>query len=203
MQPPYLSTDRLFLRAMIADDAAVATEWFPSAFPINADQAGRWLLEQHRASPWQDPPHTWLTVVRVGEREPNSSIPRETVVGGVSMSHPRGRMTDIQIRIAPSIDHAEADQLQAEVLRVIVPWARDELEAMVVTVSIGSDQPISIATAERLGMYQAARLREHLARPGRRADLLWYQALNPSGRGIDLPRTGGSSANAPDASTDA
>ena len=183
MHPPYLSTDRLAVRAMVADDALAAAAWFPAAFPVNADQAGRWIGEQHRTSPWDGPPRLWLTVVRIGEQEPNSSIPRQRVVGGgVAMSHPRGRTTDVLIRIAPSIDHAEADQLQAEVIRLLVPWARDELEAMVVTVAFGSDQPSSVVAAQELGMLPAARLREHLARPGRRADLLWFQALNAGRR---------------------
>lgn len=179
MQPPYLSSDRLSLRAMVASDAAVAADWFPAVFPVNAAQASQWLREQHGFSPWDGPPRTWLTIVRL----PTDTLVRgqernETVVGGVAMSHPRGRTTDVQVWIAPSVDPAGADHLQAEVVRILVPWARDELESMVVTVSIGSDQPASIAAAQELGMLQAARLREHLARPGRRADLLWYQALN-------------------------
>ena len=191
MHPPYLSTDRLALRAMVADDALVASDWFPAAFPVNADQAGRWLREQHRTSPWDGPTRLWLAVVRIGEHDPNSSIPRQTVVGGVTMSHPRDRTTDVQIRIAPSIEHAEADGLQAEVIRLLVPWARDELETMVVTVAIGSDQPASVTAAQELGMLPAARLREHLARPGRRADLLWFQALNAGRR---IPAVAGAPA---------
>ena len=192
MQPLYLSSDQLYLRAMIAGDAALAAAWFPGAFPVNGDQASRWLREQHDTSPWDGPPHTWLAVVErptdTTDAERNGA---EAVVGGVRMSHPRGRTTDVKIRIAPSIEPVAADQLQADVMRLVVPWARDELEAMVVTVAIGSDQPVSIAVAQELGMLQAARLRDHLARPGRRADLLWYQALNADRRVPEVVLTTG------------
>jgi len=60
-----------------------------------------------------------------------------------------------------------------------VPWLRDEVEQMTVTVSVPADEGATITVLEELGMVRAARLREHLARPGARVDLLVYQALKP------------------------
>ncbi len=179
MRPPYLSTERLTLRAMVAGDAAIATSWFPAPFPVSAGQAGRWLTDAHRSSPWDDPATLWLAIVR---HESDGDRSSDGVVGAVRLLHPRARASELSVHLAPHLTPGEADALQAKVVRLVVPWGRDELEAMVLTLSIGSDQPVSIAAAEGLGMIQAVRLREHLARPGRRADLLWYQALNPLGR---------------------
>lgn len=190
MRPPYLSTERLTLRAMVAADAEVATSWFPAPFPVSAGHAARWLVDAHRSSPWDDPATLWLAILRHGSDGDESRV---DVVGAVRLLHPRARTSDISFHLAPRLTHEEADALQAGVVRLVVPWVRDELEAMVLTLSIGADQPDSIAAAEALGMIQAARLREHVARPGRRADLLWYQALNPRGRGADAQATEGRS----------
>ena len=190
MRSPYLSTERLTLRAMVAADAAVATGWFPAPFPVSAEQAGRWLVDVHRSSPWDDPATLWLAIVRHGSDGVGTS---DCVIGGVRLLHPRARTSDLSVHPAPHLTFEESDALQAEVVRLVVPWVRDELEAMVLTLSIGSDQPDSIAAAEGLGMIRAARLREHLARSGKRADLLWYQALNPRGRAPDPTTSNGAS----------
>jgi hypothetical protein len=47
------------------------------------------------------------------------------------------------------------------------------------TLEIPSDQNVTIAAARELGMPLAVRLREHIARPGHRVDLLLYQAPGP------------------------
>ncbi len=190
MHPAYLSTDRLTLRAMVAADATVSMSWFPAPFPVSAGQADRWLADAHRSSPWDDPATLWLAILRRGSDGDGS---RDVVVGVVRLLHPRARTSDLSVHLAPHLTHEEADALQGEVVRLTVPWVRDELEAMVLTLSIGSDQPATIAAAEELGMIQAVRLREYLARSGHRADLLWYQALNPRGRILDAQAMEGGS----------
>lgn len=185
MPPAYLSNGRLTLRAMVATDADDAMSWFPAPFPASAGQASRWLNEAHRSSVWDDPGTLWLAIVE----RPKPLTPDDErdgrIVGAVELRHPRSRTSDLALHLAPYLEFDVRDSLQAEVIDLVVPWVRDELEAMVLTLSIGSDQPESVAAAESLGMILAARLREHLARPGGRADLLWYQALNPTGRGAN------------------
>ena len=187
MRPTYLVNQTLTLRAMVASDADAAMSWFPAPFPVSAGQAGHWLTEAHRSSVWDDPATLWLAIVRRPEQTPPGDEPGAQVVGSVQLGHPRARTSDLMVHLAPHLGPDERDRLQAEVIGLVVPWVRDELEAMVLTLSIGSDQPASIAVAKGLGMILAARLREHLARPGGRADLLWYQALNPAGRAAGLP----------------
>lgn len=183
MRPAYLSTGNLALRAMVATDASAAMSWFPAPFPVSAGQAGRWLADAHRSSVWDDPGTLWLAVLRTQPgTAPLGDEGLDQVLGVVQLRHPRARTSDLSVHLARYLLPDERDALQAEVIRLVVPWVRDELEAMVVTLSVGSDDPSTIAAAEGLGMVLAARLREHLARPGGRADLLWYQALNPAGR---------------------
>ncbi len=189
MRPAYLSdqTLALALRAMVATDADDAMSWFPAPFPVSAGQVSRWLTDTHGSSVWDDPATLWLAITQRPENASPDDERDGQVVGAVQLRHPRARTSDLAVHLAPHLAPDERDRLQARVIGLVVPWVRDELEAMVLTLSVGSDQPASIAAAEGLGMILAARLREHLARPGARADLLWYQALNPTGRGIDLP----------------
>ncbi len=79
----------------------------------------------------------------------------------------------------------ESDALRAEVLGLVVPWLRDELELMTVTVDIAADDPAALAAATALGMVLGVRLREHVARPAGRVDLLQFQALNPGRRVLE------------------
>ncbi len=182
MFPPYLSTEGLAIRAMVAGDARTAARWFPGPFPVGAEAAGRWLTAQHRMSPWDDPAHLWLVIVRPATGGVGNDQSPDDVVGSVRVGSPRARTPTVTVHVAPALTPDDADRIQAGVIRVVVAWLRDELGAMVVTLGIGSDQPGSIAAAEGLGMVRAARLREHLARPGRRVDLIWYQALGPAPR---------------------
>ncbi len=167
MRPAYLSTANLTLRAMVATDADEAMSWSPSPFPVSAGQAARWLADAHRSSVWDDPSTLWLAVVRTQlKTAPLDDEGLGQVLGVVQLRHPRARTSDLSVHLAPHLSAAEQDALQAEVVRLVVPWVRDELEAMVLTLSIGSDQPETIAVAESLAMVLVARLREHLARPG-------------------------------------
>jgi RimJ/RimL family protein N-acetyltransferase len=167
MRPPYLTGDRLYLRAMLPEDAAHPTAWFDSPFPIATTRAETWLKETlTHAWGGQDP--LPLAVVRRADEE---------VVGGLTVEHVNDHAGEVRFRMAPSLPAAEADALEAEALRLVVTWLRDEREQMAVVAAVAADHPTTIAAAEAVGMEPAARLREHLARPGGRADLLFYQAL--------------------------
>jgi hypothetical protein len=48
---------------------------------------------------------------------------------------------------------------------------------MIAVAHIAADETETVAAAEALGMTASVRLREHIARPGHRVDLLLYQAL--------------------------
>lgn len=177
MRPAYLTGERIFLRAMLASDAAQATAWFPAPFPANASRAEAFLKEAHTEA-WggADPLH--LAIVRLPG--PDAALDAaEEIVGGATLSQPRGRLGRLTLRPAPSLPPVEADALQAEALGVVVPWARDELELMTVTVPVAADHPATLAAAEGLGMVRGVRLREAIQRGGHRVDQFLYQALNP------------------------
>lgn len=182
MGTPYLTSDAITLRPMTPDDAANAMEWFPGRFPVSLEQATVWLREQHRSSPWNDTARARLVAV-----EWDASSGREgEIVAGIDVVSPRARRSWLRISPAAALEPARADEVQAAILDLVVPWGRDELELMVLAVQIGADQPRSIAACQRHEMHLAARLREHLQRPGRRVDLLTWEALNPNWRTPDL-----------------
>jgi hypothetical protein len=100
----------------------------------------------------------------------------DEVVGRLHL-YSNGRTADIWFSMAPWLE--DADSLQAETLRLVIPWLRDEASMVMTTLEIPSDQNVTIAAARELGMPLAVRLREHIARPGHRVDLLLYQAPGP------------------------
>jgi RimJ/RimL family protein N-acetyltransferase len=91
----------------------------------------------------------------------------------------------VQFFTAPWID--DAGSVRAEAIALLVPWLRDEREMITTTILVASDDAEGIAACERAGCVQAARLRQHVARPGHRVDLLHYQALNPNWRIEEAP----------------
>jgi RimJ/RimL family protein N-acetyltransferase len=166
MRPPYLTGVTIYLRALVSDDRDNPVAWHDSPFPINGEYADELLQEMHQ-NPWQ-PMSLSLAVVRREDEE---------VIGGVTVNWPGRRVATFRVHLAPTV--ANPDALRAEVLRLAIPWLRDETELMTVTVSIPADNAKSIAAAEGLGMTPAVRLREAIARPEGWVDLMTYQALNP------------------------
>ena len=178
MRPAYLTGERVYLRALRKADAATAAAWHSGPLPVNAPAAEAFLKERHTAAWWPNDPLV-LAIVRSVD---------DAVIGGVELEHPQGRIVYAVIRVGPWHADAEADAIQADTLRLLVLWLRDEAEAMVVTVPIAADRALTISAAEELGMVLGTRLRQFVARAGGRVDLLEYQALNPRrGIGPDAP----------------
>ncbi len=165
MRAIYLTGERVYLRAMVEADKEVAIAWFPGPFPANALSAEEWLKEIHKDA-WNDPPR-WYAIVRVAD---------EAVVGSMQLRDRHGRRGVISFHMAPAL--AAADTLRADALRLVVPWARDDLELMVLTLTCAVDETETIAAAKELGMTESARLREFAARPGGRVDEVILEALN-------------------------
>lgn len=173
---PYLTGESIALRALTAADAE-APGWFPGPFPVNPPVVETWLRDQHAFSPWDNPARVWLAIVRT------SGDATGAVIGTVRLDQPRGRYVGIEIAVAPLLEPAEADRVTAETIRLTVPWLIGEMGAMVVNLGLGADQTAARAAATASGMTEAARLREHLARPGGRVDLGWWQVVNPAWSG--------------------
>jgi RimJ/RimL family protein N-acetyltransferase len=166
IRPIFLTGARVALRPLLANDKEHAAAWFDSPFPIDATRAQAFLKEAHQGG-WPPPPQH-LAIVRAEGDE---------IIGGATTRGWNGRTVWLAPRMAPWV--AEADDLRAEAVRLLVPWLRDEREYMVVRLAVEADQPATLAAAEALGMVRGARLRERLARPGGRVDLFYYEALNP------------------------
>ncbi len=166
MRVAYLSGQRLAMCPMRMEDKAHAPAWFNSVFPIDASRAEEFLKDELKE-------YTYRKVLLVAVR---GDVESEEIVGGVKVRM-NGKHADIHIHMAPWL--TDADELRAEMLRLLVAWLHDEAEHVTTTADIAADWLATIAAAEASGMQQTARLREWYARPGGRVDRLVYQALRP------------------------
>lgn len=164
----YLTGPTLYLRAPVESDQEAAAAWLEGLFPINRPRAEALLKEEYGRRWWMRAGLLLVIARRDGD----------AVVGGARVtSQGDYRRSVVELNMAPW--EPEADRLRAEALRILVPWLHDEIESMVVSVTVGADQPATIRAAEDVGMVRNATLREWFARPGARADGLVYEALNP------------------------
>lgn len=166
MQPAYLTGPTVYLRALLIGDRDESIAWHGSPFPINAARAEELLRETH-TNPWA-PPVIQLAIVRRAD---------DRLIGSATIETPSRRVGELSFHLAPWLE--DPDTLRADALRIAIPWLRDEMELMAVTVLIANDETATIAAAEGLGMVMSGRRREALARPHGRVDLRYYQALNP------------------------
>ncbi len=167
MRAVYLTGEDFYLRAMVLADKDLAVAWFDSLIPIDGTAAER-ILKEANEKGWREPDELYLAVVRTSDDE---------IIGGVMIEDQNRRTAWASIRSAPGLENGE--RLRARVLEVIVPWLRDELEILVTRVHLPEDEREMIEAAERLQMQPAIRLREFVARPDHRVDLIGYQAINP------------------------
>lgn len=164
MQAIYLTGERIYLRAMQLSDKEHAAAWFNSLYPINATRAEAFLKEELK-DPYSRTQHLAIILKETDE-----------IAGGLTTST-NGRKAMLSFTAAPWI--ADGDRLRADTLRIVIPWLRDEGSMLSITIAVPDDEITSIAVAEELGMRIGVRLREQVARPGRRVDKLIFQALGP------------------------
>jgi RimJ/RimL family protein N-acetyltransferase len=158
----------VYLRAPVDADKEAAAAWLQGPFPINGPRAEELLKEEYRHSWWMRSGLLLVLVRRDGD----------VIVGGARVrSYDEFRRCTVELTLAPW--ESDADALRAEALRILVAWLRDELEAMVVSVTVAADQPDTIRAASELGMVHGVTLREWFARPAGRADGLVFEGLNP------------------------
>lgn len=167
--PSYLTGEQHYLRAPVLADAEVTAAWFPDRFPVNATRAEAYLKET-LTTVWSTGANILLMVVRSSD---------DQVVGSVRIEHPTGPAAQVDARFAPTLSAEDMDGVQADVLAIINPWLFNEAEVLTITIGVGADQPRTLAAASVFGMTQQVRLREYLARPGGRTDLIQLQAVSP------------------------
>jgi RimJ/RimL family protein N-acetyltransferase len=172
----YLRNERIGLRAPMREDAVHVAAWHEGMFPLTP-QAAEALLEEQETVPWGNNPVVRLIAV---------DLVTGSVAGGAVLERTDNRVGKLRLTAGGAERSAEVRQgIRAEMLRLIVPWAMDEIDLMVISVDIPADEQIVIDAALELGMRQAVRLREYVARPaGRRIDLPMFERVNPAwGRG--------------------
>lgn len=167
MRAIFLTGERVYLRGMVDDDKSSAIAWHDTMFPVNSAFAEEHLKEQHKEM-W-DVPKRQLAIVRAED---------DAVIGGAVIGFGGDRRAEIRMHIAPLL--ANSDDVQAEALRLLVPWLLDEHNMRRVDIGLGADQEVTVAAAQRLGMFEGVRLREFFHKPGGRVDGVIYQILNPS-----------------------
>jgi RimJ/RimL family protein N-acetyltransferase len=168
LRPVWLRGDRVYLRAMLKEDAERGSAWLDPTFPLNAPRAERTLEEEHGAGSWERPRRR-LAIARLDGDE---------VVGSLVLLTRDGFRTGrLAFTMAPWLP--DADAVRAEALTLAIRWLRDEMEMMVLALELAADQAETIAAAEAIGMVPGARLREWYATPAGRVDCVEYQALNP------------------------
>src|SRR2546430_1873229 len=137
MRAVYLTGAELYIRAMVAGDAAHATAWFNTPYPVNADRAEAWLKDAHMSA--DQPRSLHFAIVRAAG---------DAVIGGGTV-HTNYRKATLKLPPAPWLPDADAQQAAA--LRLVHPWLRDALELMAFVFHTPADQPKTIAAAEALG----------------------------------------------------
>lgn len=171
---PYLSGQGIGLRAPALEDADAIAAWDDAPMPRNPDQ-GRELLRRSEQTPWGNAEHVRLMIIELATQE---------IVGCVLIERQQDRIGKIRIVSSSVLSVDRRDQIEGEVLALIVPWLRDELDLMVLVLEIASDREAVISWAERLGLVEVVRLREHIQRPQGRVDRLTLEMINPAWRHV-------------------
>ncbi len=167
MKPVFLTGEVVYLRPMVPEDKDVAVAWYDSPVPVNSVLGEKTLTELHTAM-WNPSTRQYAIVRQEDDR----------VIGGAAIDFAHGdRKATISLHMAPLLERA--DELQAEALRILLPWLIEEHNMRRVDLNVGANDAATIAAAEELGMFAGVRLREYWQRPGGRVDMLIYQILNP------------------------
>ncbi len=167
----YLRNDRLGLRAPARDDAARANAWYEGHFPVTPQVAEDLLVEQETI-PWGNNPTIRLMVI---------DLETGAVVGGALVERTDNRVSKLRITVG-AVDRSdiERQRIRSDVLRVLLPWVMDELDLMIATIDVPADESTVIEAASEIGMNGVVRLREYVARPNGRVDLLMFERINLS-----------------------
>jgi RimJ/RimL family protein N-acetyltransferase len=166
--PPaiYLRRDLVGLRAPLRADAGDASAWYEGEAPLLPDAAESLLAAGERI-PWGKNPTIRLMIVELDSGE---------IVGSLLVHRSASRTSQLTLIVGERV--CQRAQVQAEALRLAVPWLLNEVGLMTVTIRIPADETSMLDAAEGAGMRTAVRLREYVVRPGGRVDLLTLERVN-------------------------
>ncbi|MCC7025159.1 MAG: GNAT family N-acetyltransferase [Thermomicrobiales bacterium] len=164
----YLIGDTLFLRGLELGDAAWATAWRPSPFPISARQAEEQL---RKLVPGQQ----GRRIARLVACRRDDGRP----VGSVLVDDSEATESVVVLHADPALGPRGAD-LQAEMLALVVPWLSAERQRPVVRLATDAGLAPVMRRAEALEMRPAARLRDGVWRDGALHDRIFLDLLHPA-----------------------
>jgi RimJ/RimL family protein N-acetyltransferase len=164
--PSFLTGPELYLRGIDRDDAKVMNAWHPSPYPLPSDLA----VEQLEESISKDAVEGTFRYVACRRAD-------DAPVGSVEFYSEDQRSCWTTVYANPLL--ADADAIQAEIVRIFVPWMLHEREMMVIWLEAPEDDKGVASAAAELGMAIAYRYREAVLRNGAREDRICYEALHP------------------------
>lgn len=165
--PSFLTGETIYLRGLQLSDAKWATAWRGSLFPITAEKAEEALKVEVPRQNLED--RYRLIACRRSDGRP---------VGSVTLSDVAYLSTELTLSSDPALGGAGA-ALQAEMVRLVVPWLSAERKRPVVRVLTDVDMEPVVSAAASLGMDPAVQLRHGAWRQGRLRDAVYYEFLNP------------------------
>ena len=183
----FLVGETLYLRPLEPSDAKHPNAWRASPYPINAQKAEELIKKDLESK------DAYRTVRLLACRRDD-----DRPVGVATYSTWNWLNGDVSVYAEPTFGEA-ADCYKAEMLTLLVPWLLDERDLMAVWLNVAASERTVIEAAGKIGMHQAASLREALWLNGRREDQLAFEGLNRHWQDrLGTPEPGVTVAGAPD-----
>lgn len=162
----YLRGELAGLRAPLRADAGTADVWYEGPVPLLPEAAESMLVASERV-PWGNNPVIRLMIVALDSSE---------TLGSVLIHRSADRTSRLTLTVGERVPMRA--QVEGEALGLVVSWLLNEIGVMTVTIRVPADEMSMLAAAEAAGMRTAVRLREHVARPGGRVDVLTMERVN-------------------------
>ncbi len=166
----FLTGPMLYLRPVELSDAATATIWRPTRFPLPVEVVEDQLKEQLEVDPDDEEANQQLIVCRRDD---------DRVVGSVRVRRSDAHLALIYPHINPLLSEVEQDAISAEVASILVPWLIGESNVPSVIVESMSARPAFEAAVAELGGRLVCTMRERYLVRGQRRDRLFFQFLHP------------------------
>ncbi len=164
----FLVGETIYLRGAELGDARWAMAWRDSPFPISAEKVEEQLK---KLVPEQaERRRSRLIACRRGDGRP---------VGSALIDDSDSLFSAISFRADPALGERGA-VLEAEMLRLVLPWMAGERFRPIVVLVTDSARPLVMQEAEALGMRPAVRFRDGVWRDGRHHDRLYYDYPHPA-----------------------
>ena len=164
----YLIGETIYLRGLEPEDARWAMSWRPAPFPVSTKTVEQQLRNDAAKD---DERHEYrLIACRRGD---------DWRVGSayLGLAEPPGADVRLMSDRALGMDGA---RVQAEMLRLLVPWLSAEQHWPAVYLMTDADLEPVVTAAEALGMRLAVRLRDGVWRDGRHRDAVIYEYFHPA-----------------------